>query len=142
MLADTMRVAHTFEVVKQAKVVAVICKEDIDPVCRCLVYCRLDPEPQTYMYLRGGVGVLLLPLVSTAALRLGSWGGACRWQRCCQYLAAGNCGWRLGTVWRCEPPWEGNQFRTNISHCNIPLQALEFFTSPAAISPTPARRYH
>ena len=58
--AATIRVAHTFEAVKQATVVAVICQGDIDPVIRCLVYCRLYHEPRTYMNLRGRVGVLPL----------------------------------------------------------------------------------
>ena len=53
---------------------AVFCQGDIDPVRLCLVYRRSDPEPRTYLNLRGGLGVLLRLLVSPEALRLGSWG--------------------------------------------------------------------
>ena len=70
--AAKMRVAHTFEVVMQAKVAAVVYQGDIYPVSHCLVYCRQDPEPCTYLHLRGGIGVLIRPLVSSAALCLGS----------------------------------------------------------------------
>ena len=48
---------------------------DIDPVRLCLVYRRSDPEPQTYLHLRGWVGVLLRLLIYPEALILGSWGG-------------------------------------------------------------------
>ena len=48
----------------------------INPVCCFLVYFRLDPKPWTYLHMRGGVGVLLRLLISSEALRLGSWGGA------------------------------------------------------------------
>ena len=68
---DTMCVSHTFDVVKQAKVAAVIRLGDVEPVCRHLVYGSSDPEPWTYLHLRGGVGVLLRLLISPAALRLG-----------------------------------------------------------------------
>ena len=39
-----------------------------------LVYCRADPEPRTYLHLRGGVGVMLRLLISSAALQLGEVG--------------------------------------------------------------------
>ena len=125
--AATMRAAHIFEVVQQEKVASVVYQGDIGPVRRCFVYCHSDPEPQTYLHLRGGVVVMLRFLVSPVALCLGSWGGAyLRWG-CCQCLAAGRCGWRLLTVWRYKPPWEGYQFRTKIPHRECPLQALEVF---------------
>ena len=79
----TMSVANTFEVVRQGKVAAIVRQVGIDPVLRCLIYLCLDPEPRTYLYLRGGVGVLIRILVSPAALRLGSWGGACCRRGCC-----------------------------------------------------------
>ena len=69
--AATMRVAHTFEVVRQKKVAAVVCQGNIDLVFCCLVYCRSNPEPWNYLHMKGGVGVLLHLLVSPAALRLG-----------------------------------------------------------------------
>ena len=70
-----MCVTHTFEVVRKAKVAAVVCQGDIEPVRLCLVYRRSDPEPRTYLHLWGGVGVQLRFLVSPEALHLGSWGG-------------------------------------------------------------------
>ena len=127
VLAAKMCVAYTFEVVRQAKVEAIVCQGGIYPVRRCLIYCRSGPEPCTYLHLRGRVGVLFSLLVSPSALRLGGWGDAFLGQGCFQYLAAGRCGWRLGIVWRCEPHWEGDQFRTKITCQEIPLQALEFF---------------
>ena len=74
-----MRVAHTFEVVQQAKVAAIVCQGDIDAIFRSLVYRRSDPEPRTYLHLSGGVGGLLCLLVYPAALSLVILGGACRW---------------------------------------------------------------
>ena len=79
-----MRVAHTFEVIRQEKVASVVRQGGIDPVHRCLVYLCSDPEPQTYLHLGVGVVVLIRLMVSPAALCLGSWGGACRRQGCCQ----------------------------------------------------------
>ena len=55
---------------------AVVRQGGIDHVRFCFVYRRLDPKPWTYLYLRGGVGVLLRLLVSSEALSLGSWGGS------------------------------------------------------------------
>ena len=101
--AAKMRVAHTFEVVQKAKLEAVIYQGGIYPVCLCVVYRRSDPEPWAYLRLRGGVGVLLRLLVSLEALRLGSWGGACRRRGCFQCLAAGRYRWRLGAVWEYKP---------------------------------------
>ena len=72
--AAKMHVAHTFEVVRKAKVASIFFQRDIEPVCLCVVYRRSDPEPRTYLYLGGWVGVLFHLLVSPAALRLGSWG--------------------------------------------------------------------
>ena len=122
-----MRVAHTFEVVQKAKVAAVVRQGGIDPVCRCLIYRRSYPERQTYLHLRGWVGVLLRLLVSPADLRLGSWGFAFRQRGCCQCLAAGRCGWRLGMFRQCEPPCEGNLFRKKIIRRKRQLQDLEVF---------------
>ena len=125
--AATMCVAHTFEVVRKEKVTAIVRQGNIDPVFRLLVYRRSDPEPRTYLHLRNGVGVLLRLLISPAALHLGSWEGAyCLWE-CCQGLAAGRCRWRLGTVWRYDPSWEGDQFRTKIIFHESPMQDLEVF---------------
>ena len=50
---------------------AVVRQGDIDPDHRCLVCRRLDPELQTYLHLRDGVGVLLCVLVSPVPLRIG-----------------------------------------------------------------------
>ena len=69
-----MRVAHTFEVVQQIKVEAIVCMGYVDPVRRRLV--------------NAGVGVVLLCLISPAALLLGSRGGACHLLGCCRCLAA------------------------------------------------------
>ena len=79
----TMRVAHTLEVVRQAKVVAVVRLGDVDPDRRCLVYRSPKPKPQTYLHLWGKVGVVFLCLISPAALSLGRGGGACRRLGCC-----------------------------------------------------------
>ena len=73
--AAKMHVAHTFEVVRKAKVASIFFQRDIEPVCLCIFYFRSDPEPRTYLHLRGRVGVLLRLLVSPEALHLGSWGG-------------------------------------------------------------------
>ena len=74
VLSATTCVAHTFEVVQSAKVAAVVCQGDIDPVRRSLVYRCSDTEPWSYLHLRGTVVVLLRLLVFPAALNLGSWG--------------------------------------------------------------------
>ena len=66
--ATKMRVAYTFEVVRQAKVAAIFRQGDIDPICRRLINCRSNYEPRIYLYLQGSVGVLLRILVSTVAL--------------------------------------------------------------------------
>ena len=67
-----MRVAHTFEVLPQAKVASVVRLGNIDPVCRRLVNGCPNPEPRTYLQLQRRVGVMFLHLVSTA-LRLWGW---------------------------------------------------------------------
>ena len=56
LLAATMRVAHTFQFVRQAKLAAVILQVDINPVPRCLVDCCVDPKPCPYLHL-GQVGL-------------------------------------------------------------------------------------
>ena len=73
-----MCVAHTFEVVLQAKVAAVVRMGDVD-----FVHCRrIDSipnlKPRLYLHLWGGVGLLLLLLIIVADLRLVRGGGACR----------------------------------------------------------------
>ena len=101
--STTMRVAHTFEVVRQAKVVSVFSQGYINPVCRCLINGRSNPELRPYLHLWGGVGVLLLFLISPAALCLCRGSGAFLRMECFQCLAAGRYRWRLGAVWEYKP---------------------------------------
>ena len=56
--ASTMFVAHTFEVVQQAKVATVVRLGDINPVCRRLVNSSPNTKPRTYLHLWGGVGAV------------------------------------------------------------------------------------
>ena len=63
MPASTIRVAHTFEVLRQAKVAAVICLGYVDPVRFRLVDSSPNSKPQTYLHLRGGVGVVHMCLI-------------------------------------------------------------------------------
>ena len=99
--AATMRVAHTFDVVRQATVAAVVRLVYVDPICLHLVDCSPNPKPRPYLHLWGGVGVLLLCLISPANLRLCCGGGAFLRLGCCQCLAAGICGWGEGALWWC-----------------------------------------
>ena len=74
--AATMRVAHTFEVVRQAKVVDVVRLGYFYPVCQLCADGRPNPKPRPYFNLAGGVWVMLLHLVPSPALLLGCGGVA------------------------------------------------------------------
>ena len=80
--ATTMHVAHTFKVVQQGKVAAVIRLGYAYPVRCCRVNISPNPKPWPYLHLWGGAGVVLLRLNSPPALRLKRGGGACR-RLCC-----------------------------------------------------------
>ena len=86
-----MRVAHTFEEVRQAKLEAVVYLGYVYPDRRGLVDHSPNPKTRTYLHLWGGVGVVLLCLISPAALYLGRGGGACLWLGRFRCLAAGRC---------------------------------------------------
>ena len=64
VLASTIRVSHTFEVVRQAKVADVFHLGDIDPIRRRRVNGSPNPKPWPYLHLWGGVWVVLLRLIS------------------------------------------------------------------------------
>ena len=72
-----MCVAHTFDVVLQAKVAAFVYIGYFDLVRRHCVDRSPNPKPQPYLHLWGGVEVLFLCLISPPALRLGRGSGAC-----------------------------------------------------------------
>ena len=76
--AATIFIAHTFGVVQQAEVAAVVHLGDVFTVCRSCVYGRTNPKPQPYLHLWDGVLIVLLHLVTPPALRLGRGGVACR----------------------------------------------------------------
>ena len=82
--SDTMRILHTFEVVRQAEVVAVVRLGGAFPVCRRCVYGRPNHKPQPYLHLWGGVFIVLLHLVTPTSLHLGRGGVACRLGCHCQ----------------------------------------------------------
>ena len=79
-----MRVAHTFEVVKQANVAAIVCLGDVYPVCHHCVNGRPNPKPHPNLHLWVGVRVVILHLVTSTTLSLGcgvlpdAWGVAAR----------------------------------------------------------------
>ena len=50
-----MRFAHTFEVVRQSEVAAVVRMGGVCPVCRRCVDGRPNTKPQPYLHLWGGV---------------------------------------------------------------------------------------
>ena len=81
--AATMNVAHTFELVQQAEVAAVVYLGDVYPFRRRCVDVRPNPKPRPYLYLWGGVWIVLLHLVTPPALRLGRGGVLCRLLCCC-----------------------------------------------------------
>ena len=96
-----MRVAHNFYVVQQATVAAVVRLGHADPIRHRLVDRSPNPKPWAYLHLWGGVGVMLLFLISPASLRLWRGDGACLRLGSCQLLAAGSCGWGEGAFWWC-----------------------------------------
>ena len=75
MLASTVRVAQTFDVVRQEKLAAVVHLGDVNPVRRRFIDGCPNPEPWSYLNLRGGVGIMLLYLIPPALL-LWDYGGA------------------------------------------------------------------
>ena len=70
LTAATMRVSHTFDVVRQANVAAIFCLGYVDPVRRRLVDRSPNPKPRPYLHLWVRVGVVLLCMIPPA-LRLG-----------------------------------------------------------------------
>ena len=87
---NTMSVTHTFDVVRQAKLATVVFLGYVYPICFRLVNRSPNPKCRLYLHLWGGVGVLLLFLISPAALRLWHGGDACLWMGCCLCLATGS----------------------------------------------------
>ena len=53
VLAATICVAYNFEVVRQAKVLAIVLHWFVDPVCHRLYDGINNPEPLPYMHMRG-----------------------------------------------------------------------------------------
>ena len=78
VMAATMRVTHTFAVVLQEELAAVVCMGDVYPVHRRCVDGRHNPKPWPYLHLWGGVWIFLLHLVTPMDLRLGRGGVDCR----------------------------------------------------------------
>ena len=76
VLDTTMCIAHTFEVVGQEKVAAVVRLGDVDPDCFHLVNISPNPKPRPYLHLWGRVGVVFLYLIPPD-LHLGRGAGAC-----------------------------------------------------------------
>ena len=68
--ATTMRVSHTFEVVQQAEVAAVVRLGDVCPICCRCVDGRTNPKTWPYFHLWDGVWIVLLYLVTPLALSL------------------------------------------------------------------------
>ena len=56
---------------------------DVYPFRRRCVDVRPNPKPRPYLYLWGGVWIVLLHLVTPPALRLGRGGVLCRLLCCC-----------------------------------------------------------
>ena len=68
-----MHVAHTFEVVQQAEVAAVVCLGYVYPFfCRCFDG-RPNPKPRPYLHLWVGVWIFLLRLVTPSGPAPGAW---------------------------------------------------------------------
>ena len=84
-------------------------------------------KPRTYLYMWGGVWIVLLRLVPPPSLRLGCGGVPYRLLRPCQ--AACFWGWGERVFWRSHPPWEGYHLRLKISCCNSPSEVLGFWPS-------------
>ena len=70
-----MRVSQTSDVVLQEKLAVVVHLGDVNLVRRCFIDGCLNPEPWSYLHLRGGVGIMLLYLIPPALL-LWDYGGA------------------------------------------------------------------
>ena len=79
----TRCVAHTFEVVRQAEVAAVICLGNTHPFRRRCINFRPNPKPLTYLHLWGRMRIVFLHLVPPLDLRLGLGGVPCCLWRCC-----------------------------------------------------------
>ena len=77
-----MYVAHTFEVLLQAKVAAVVHLGDVEDTYCCRIDRSPNPKPRPYLHLWGGVGVVFLCLIPPD-LRLEHGGGASRHMWCC-----------------------------------------------------------
>ena len=123
LMSSTMCVAHTFEVVLQKEVAAVVYLGDFYPILRRCVDGSPDPKPRPYLHLWGGVWIVLLHMVTPLALRLEH--GGVLFRRWCRLQAACCRGWEERALWRCQPPWEGDQFRPKISSCKSPSEALK-----------------
>ena len=80
----------------------VVCLGYTDPIHRRLVNCSLNPKPRIYLHLWGGVVVLLLLLISLAALR--PWRGV-------QELPLGVGEAKEGEVAELREPAEGSSDR-------------------------------
>ena len=60
MTATTMCVAHTFEVVQQVKVTAIVRLGNVNPTCRRCINISPNPKPQHYLHLWVRVDVVFL----------------------------------------------------------------------------------
>ena len=123
----TMRVAHTFQVVRKEKVSGFVHHWDIYYVPCCFDYCRANPETWPYLHLKFRVQVMLRLLITSAVLRQERWGDTRICRGCCQHLTIGRCGWRWGSLRRDESPWEDDHCGSKITRSKSPLQALEFW---------------
>ena len=113
----TTSVANLFQVELQKKVTSIIHFRDITSLpLRFVDFCA-DPEPQTYLQLRGRVQIIIRLLVASEVLRRGMWGVAGSGQRCyrCQSLRC--CRRRWGLFCQGDPPWEGYQIGTEVTCC-------------------------
>ena len=64
VIAATMRVVKTLEVVQHKEVASVVCLGVVYPFRhQCVDGCP-NPKPQTYLHLWGGVWIMLLYLVT------------------------------------------------------------------------------
>ena len=78
VMAATMRVTHTFEVVLQEELAAVVCMGDVYPVHRRCVDGRNNPKPWPYLHLwtcAWGVGVLTAACNFYTSRRVAEGGG-------------------------------------------------------------------
>ena len=82
--ATIICVAHNFEVVRKAEVAAVVYMGNVCAVCRRCIDSLPNPKPRPYLYLWGGLWIVLLHLDIPPYLRLGRGGVACCLGCCCQ----------------------------------------------------------